>query len=70
MVETWIAQASVRNFLLEDLYRVTPPKLAQVDSQLAMHEVIVRLLEPVDYRIIAEELNAWGEYILRPTGPT
>ena len=70
MVETWIAQASVSNFLLEDLYRVTPPKLVEVESQLAVHEVIVRLLEPVDYKTIAEEENVWGEYISRPAGPT
>ena len=70
VVKTWIAQASVSNYLLEDLYRLTPPKVKEVDSQLVLHEVTVRLLEPVDYRTIAEEENAWGEYISRPAGPT
>ena len=35
-----------------------------------MHEVIVRLLEPVDYKTIVEEANAWGEFIERPVGTT
>ena len=49
MVKTWIAQASVSNFLLEELYSMTSPKLAELESQLAVHEVIVRMLEPVEY---------------------
>ena len=70
MVKTWIAQAYVSNFLFEDLYRVTPPKLIEVESQMEVYEVTVRMLEPMDYRIIEEEANAWGEYISRPVGPT
>ena len=34
VVKKWIKQASVSNFLLEDLYRVTPPKMAEIESQL------------------------------------
>ena len=70
MVKTWIAQASVSNYLLEYLYRLTPPKVTTVEAQLAVHEVTVRLLEPIDYRTIKEEANVWGEYISRPTGPS
>ena len=70
VVKTWIAQASSSNYLLEDLYRVTTPKMAKVESQLAMHELTVRLLEPANYQTIAEEENAWGECISRIAGPT
>ena len=47
-VKNWIVQASVGNYLLEDLYRVTPPKMAEIKSQLAVHEVTIRLLDPLD----------------------
>ena len=70
MVKTWIGQASVSNYLLEDLYRLTPPKVTAVETQLVVHEVTVRLLEPIDYQTITEEASAWGEYISRPYGPT
>ena len=43
-VKTWIAQASVSSHLLEYLYKLTPPKVIEVESQLVVHEVIVRLL--------------------------
>ena len=39
-----IAQASVGNYLFEDLYRVTPPKMVERKSQLVVHEVTVKLL--------------------------
>ena len=47
-IKFWIAKASVINCLLEDLYRVTPPKMAEIKSQLAVHEVTVKLMEPLD----------------------
>ena len=69
-VKTWLAEASISNHLLEDLYRLTLAKVTKVESELAIHEVTVRLMEPLDYRTIAEEANAWGEYISRPARPT
>ena len=65
-----ISHASVGNFLLEDLYMVNPPKMAEIKSQLVVHELTVKLLEPVDYKTIAKEANAWGEFIERLAGPT
>ena len=70
MVTTWIAQASVSNYLLEYLYRLTPTKVTNVEAQLAVHEVAVIFMEPVDYRTITEVANALGEYISKPAGPT
>ena len=69
-VKNWITQDSVSNYLLEDLYRATPPKMTEIKSQLVVHEVTVKLLEPIDYKTIAEEANVWGEFIERPAGTT
>ena len=69
-VKTWLAQASISKHLLEVMYRLTPTKVADVESQLTVHEVTVRLMEPVDYRTIAPKANAWGKYISNPAGPT
>ena len=63
MVKNWVAQTTVINFLLEDLLKVTPPKAAEITSQLAIHEVTVRLLEPMDFRTIVAEVDAWREFI-------
>ena len=60
----------ISSYLLEDLYRVTLPKMAEIKSQLVVHEVTVKLLELVDYKTIAAEANAWGEFIERPVEPT
>ena len=58
MVKNWIAQDSVGNYLLEDLYMVTPPKMLEINSLLALHEVTIQLLDHVEYKIIATEANA------------
>ena len=70
VVKTQIAQAYISNYILEDLYRLTLPKVANVETQLVVHEVTVRLLEPIDYQTITKEANSWGEYISKPAGPT
>ena len=62
VVKNWVAQAAVSNCLLENLLSVTPPKVAEIKSQLAIHEVTVRLLEPIDFKIIAAEIDAWREF--------
>ena len=70
VVKNWVSQASVSNFLLEHLLRVTPPKAVEIKSQLAIHEVTVRLLETIDFRTIAAEANAWKEFIGGSGGPS
>ena len=44
--------------------------MTEVESQLVVHEVAVRLLEPMDYQTILEEAKAWYDYISRLAGPT
>ena len=70
VVKTWIAQSSVRNSLLEDLYRLTLVKVTNVETRLVVHEVTMRLLEPIDYHTITGEANAWGKYISKMANPT
>ena len=53
VVHIWVSQEVVSNFLLEYHLRVTPPKVSKIQSQLAIHEVTVRLLEPMEFNTIA-----------------
>ena len=48
-VKIWVAQASINNHILEDLYRLNPSKGTHVETQLVVHEVTVQILEPVNY---------------------
>ena len=41
-----------------------------VEGQIAVHELLVRLLEPIDDHTIIGEGNVWDEYISRPARPT
>ena len=69
-VRTWVAQASVNNYILEELYRLTAAKVTNVETQMAMHKVTMQMLYPINYKTIAEEANTWGEYISSLAGPT
>ena len=69
-VKTWDAQASVSNYILEDMCRYTFEKVTHMETQLAMHEVIVQMLELITYKTIAEEANTRGEYISSLAGRT
>ena len=58
------------NCLLEDQLRVTAPKATEIKSQLAIHEVAVRLLEPTDLKTVAAKAAAWKEFIGELAGPS
>ena len=70
VVKSLVAQAAVNNFLLEYQLRVIPPRVAEIKSQLAIYEVIVRLLEPMDFKTIATEVAAWKDFIGGSVGPS
>ena len=55
---------------MEDLLRVTRTKAAEIKSQLAIHEVIVILLEPIDFKNIVAEADAWRDFIGGIVGPS
>ena len=44
-------------------------KSTEFKSQLAMHELIVGLLEPMDFRTISANVAAWKQFIERLVGP-
>ena len=68
VLKNWVAQASISNCLLENLLRETPPKAVEIKSQLDVHGVTVRLLDPIDFKTIAAEADAWSEFIGRSAG--
>ena len=70
VVKSLVAQATVNNCLLEDQLGVTLPKVAGIQSQLAIHEVTFKLLEPVDFKTIIAEVAAWKEFIGGSAGPS
>ena len=69
-VKSLVEHVVVSNFLLEDQLRVIPPRATKIKSQLAMHEVAVRLLEPMDFKTIAAEAPAWKDFIGGSAGPS
>ena len=44
--------------------------MVEIKSQLVVHKVTVKLLDPMDYKIIATEASAWREFMERLAGPT
>ena len=64
-----IVQALVHKHLFEELLSQNSPKLREIESQVSKHELVARVLELVDYRIISEEDQAWDVFIKKPTGP-
>ena len=70
IVNSLVSQVVVNNCLLEDQLRVTPQKVAEIKSQLVVHEVSVIILEPMDFRSIAEDAAAWKQFVDGLVGPT
>ena len=69
-IEIWIIQSSIHKRLLEELLSQNAPKVKEIESQLSKHEVAVHVLEPIEYRVISEESQAWSIFIKTSTGPT
>ena len=70
MVKSSVAQSAVDNCLLEDQIRATPPRVVEIKSQLSVHEVIVRILEPKDFRTIAADVATWKLFMDGLVGTT
>ena len=65
-----LAQAAISNCLLEDLLRVTAPRVADIKGQLSKHEITVKFLEPTEFETIASEASTWKQFINSLTGYT
>ena len=61
----WVKQAFDHKYLLEYLLILTSPKVKEIESQLAKHEVTARLSKTVDYQPITR--SSCMERILRRT---
>ena len=59
VIKSVIAQAAVSNFLSEDQLQVTPPRVADIITQLSKNEVTVKFLEPRYFGIISSDAMAW-----------
>ena len=68
-IKIWIIQASGHKLLLEESLSQNVLKVKEIESQLSMHEVAVRVLERTEYRVISEEAQAWGIFIKTPSRP-
>ena len=69
-VKNWIAQDSTNNYILEYLFRTNLEKVINVESQLVIHQVTAQMMELVNYRTIAEDVDVWGEYVASLVGPS
>ena len=65
----WLKLRWVISFRKTQL-RVTPPRVADIKTQLSKHEVTFRSLDPIDFGIIALDAMAWKQFINELTGPT
>ena len=70
LIKSRVTQVAVSNCILEDHLRVTPPRVADIKTQLSKHEVTFRFLEPTYFGIIASDAMAWKQFINELTGPT
>ena len=62
-IRIYVLQGSVHKYLFEELLMQTSPKVKEIESHLAKHEVTTQLLNPVDYRVINAEAAAWNFFI-------
>ena len=65
-----VGQDSINAYLLEDICKATAEGVAHIEIQLSIHEVTLQVLEPIKYKVIKEEDNAWERYVSSATVPT
>ena len=65
-----IAQATVRNHLLEDQLRLIPARVENRKAQASKHEIIIKFLEPSEFETIATDANIWKQFINDVVGST
>ena len=65
-----VGQDFVNAYFLEDIFKATIQRVAHIETQLLIHEVTLQVLEPIKYKAIADEANAWAKYISSVVGPT
>ena len=70
VIHYFVWKASINTYILEGICKITTEEVTQIDTQLKIHKVTLKLLEPMKYKTIAEEANTWAAYISSLEGPT
>ena len=70
VLKTTISHAVVISHLLEDQLRLILARVANIKSQVAKHEITIRLLEPSSFETIATNANIWKKFINDLARPT
>ena len=65
-----MVQAYVNAYLLEDICKATTKRVAYIETQLSIHELMLQVLEPIKYKTIVEEDNTCATYISSVERPT
>ena len=69
-IKNAISQAAVNNHLLEYQLRLLPSRKANIKSQVAKYEFIVRFIEPSEFKTIVADANTWDQFINEVARPT
>ena len=69
-IHYFVGQDSVNAYLLEDICKIVADEVADIETQLLIHELSLRFLDPIKYNTIALEVNACASYISSVVGPT
>ena len=69
-IHHFVGHAYINAYFLEDICKAMEKGVGHIETQLSIHEVTLQVLEPIKYKAIDEEANAWEEYIFSVEGPT
>ena len=69
-IHHFVGNASINSYLLEDMCKNVAEEVACIETHLSIHEVTLQVLDPIKYKTITEEANAWATYIFGVAGPT
>ena len=69
-IHHFVGQASINAYFLEYIFKATTEGVAHIETHLSIHEVALQVLDPIKYKAIDEEANAWVRYIFSVTWPT
>ena len=69
-IHHFVSKFSVDAYLFENMFKAATKELACLEMQLSIHEVTLQVLEPIKYKTIIEDVDAWTSYMARMEGPT
>ena len=53
-IHHFVEQASINAYLLKDIYKAAAERVARIETQLSIYEVMLQVLEPIKYKAIVE----------------